>query len=144
LAPLIALHPLRMVPPRTPTAFGLAFEDVHFTTADGIRLGGWLVACPQARGNVIFCHGWGRNRGHVAGLLPTLHGLGLNVLAFDFRGHGDSEGHTSTFGHREVRDLAAAVAYVRGRFPGRPLFLVGISLGAAVSLQALPQLGDVR
>jgi pimeloyl-ACP methyl ester carboxylesterase len=30
------------------------------------------------------------------------------------------------------------------RFPGRPLFLVGISLGAAVSLQALPRLPDVR
>jgi alpha-beta hydrolase superfamily lysophospholipase len=144
LAPLLALHPLRILPPRTPAAFGLAFEDVRLTTADGIRLGGWLLPCPTARGNLIFCHGWGRNRGHVAGLLPTLHNLGLNVLAFDFRGHGASAGHTSAFGQREAADLRAAAAYLRQRCPGKPLVLVGISLGAAVTLQTLPDLPEVR
>jgi uncharacterized protein len=144
LAPLIALHPLRTVPKRTPAAFGLAFEDVQFTTADGIRLGGWLVPHARARGNVIFCHGWRRNRGQVAGLLPTLHELGLNVLAFDFRGHGTSAGRTVTFGQRETADLRAAAAYLRGRFPNKPLYLVGVSLGAAVTLQTLPDLPEVR
>jgi pimeloyl-ACP methyl ester carboxylesterase len=141
---LATLHPLHTVPKRTPAAFGLAFEDVRFKTTDGVNLVGWLVPHPAARGNVIFCHGHGRNKGHVAGLLETLHGLGLNVLAFDFRGHGDSGGHTSTFGHREVRDLTAAAAYLRRRCPGKPLFLVGVSLGAAVSLQVLPELPDVQ
>jgi pimeloyl-ACP methyl ester carboxylesterase len=139
-----ALHPLRTVPKRGPEAFGIAFEDVRFRTADGVELAAWVIPHPEARGNVIFCHGHGRNRGHVAGLLPTLHDLGLNVLAFDFRGHGDSEGHTSTFGQREVQDVLAAAAYLRRRYPEKPLFLVGISLGAAVSLQALHQLPDVR
>jgi fermentation-respiration switch protein FrsA (DUF1100 family) len=145
LVPLIAaLHPLHTVPKRTPAAFGLAFEDVRFRTADGLELAGWLVPHARARGNLIFCHGHGRNRGHVAGFLEMFHDLGLNVLAFDFRGHGDSPGHTSTFGLREVQDLRAAEAYLRGRFPGRPLLLVGVSLGAAVSLQALPELPGVR
>jgi alpha-beta hydrolase superfamily lysophospholipase len=139
-----ALHPLHTAPKRTPAALGLAFQEVRFGSADGLTLAGWVVPHPQARGNVLFCHGHGRNRGHVAGLLPALHGLRLNVLAFDFRGHGDSEGHTSTFGHREVGDLLAAAAYVQTRFPGKPLFLVGVSLGAAVSLQALPLLPEVR
>jgi fermentation-respiration switch protein FrsA (DUF1100 family) len=145
LVPVIAaLHPLHTVPKRTPAALGLAFEDIRFRTADGVLLAGWVVPHSRARGNIVFCHGHGRNRGHVAGLLPTLHGLGLNVLAFDFRGHGDSAGHTSTFGHREVGDLLAAVAYLERRFPGKPVFLAGISLGAAVSLQALPRLGHAE
>jgi fermentation-respiration switch protein FrsA (DUF1100 family) len=139
----VALHPLHTVPKRTPASLGLAFEDVRFRAADDVLLAGWLVPHPAGRGNVIFCHGHGRNRGHLAGLLPAVHALGLNVLTFDFRGHGDSEGHTSTFGHREVADLVAAAGYLRDRFPGKPLFLVGTSLGAAVSLQALPQLPDV-
>jgi alpha-beta hydrolase superfamily lysophospholipase len=137
----VALHPMHTVPRRSPAALGLPFEDVRIRTADDVLLAGWVVPHPRGRANVIFCHG--RNRGHLAGLLPTMHELGLNVLAFDFRGHGDSPGHTSTFGHREVEDLRAAHAYLRGRFPARPIFLVGVSLGAAVSLQALPKLDGV-
>jgi fermentation-respiration switch protein FrsA (DUF1100 family) len=145
LIPVVAgLHPLHTMPKRTPASLGLAFEDIRFRTADGLELAAWVVPHERPRGTVIFCHGHGRNRGHVAGLLETLYDLKLNVLAFDFRGHGDSAGHTSTFGHREVADLLAAEAYVRQRFPRQPLFLVGISLGAAVSLQALPQLPDVQ
>ncbi len=144
IPPIAALHPLHTVPKRTPAAFGLAFEDVRFRTADGVQLAAWLVPHPHPQGNVIFCHGHGRNRGHVAGLLATLHALGLNVLAFDFRGHGDSEGHTSTFGDREVQDVRAAVAYLNEKCPGQPVFLIGISLGAAVSIQALPELPEVR
>jgi alpha-beta hydrolase superfamily lysophospholipase len=143
-APLEALHPLRTVPKRTPAMAGLAFEEVQFTTADGMQLTGWLVPHHQARGNVIFCHGHGRNREHGTGFLPTFHELGLNVLAFDFRGHGDSAGHTATFGKREVHDIVAAATFLSARFPGKPLFLVGVSYGAAIALQALPQLPDVR
>jgi uncharacterized protein len=137
-------HPLHTVPKRTPAAFGLEYEDIYFHTADGIKLSAWLVPHEQPRANVIFCHGHGRNRGHVAGFLELLHSLGCNVLAFDFRGHGDSQGHTSTFGDREVKDLVAAASWISERFPNKPLFLVGVSLGAAVSLQALPQLPNVQ
>jgi uncharacterized protein len=72
-----------------------------------------------------------------------LHALGLNVLSFDFRGHGDSPGHTATFGCREVQDLLAATAFLRTRCPGKPLFGIGVSYGAAVTIQALPQLPEV-
>ena len=87
LAPLVpvivTLHPLHTVPKRTPASLGLAFEDVRFRAADGLELAGWVMPHERARGNVIFCHGHGRNRGHVAGHLQTLHDMGLNVLAFD-------------------------------------------------------------
>jgi pimeloyl-ACP methyl ester carboxylesterase len=69
--------------------------------------------------------------------------VGLNVLAFDFRGHGDSPGHTATFGDHEVQDLVAAEAFLRRRLPGQPLFVIGTSYGAAVTLQALPELPGV-
>jgi pimeloyl-ACP methyl ester carboxylesterase len=145
LAPAIAvLHPLHIVPKRTPASQGLAVEEVRFTTQDGVQLAAWLLPHEKAHGNVIFCHGHGRNRGQSAALLPTLHALGLNILAFDFRGHGDSEGHTCTFGRCEVHDLCAAVTYLERRCPGQPLFLVGVSLGGAVALQALPELPQVR
>jgi fermentation-respiration switch protein FrsA (DUF1100 family) len=145
LIPLVAaLHPLHTVPKRTPAALGLAFEDVRFRTTDGVELGAWLIPHPRPRGNFIFWHRHGRNRGHVGALWTTFHELGLNVLAFDFRGHGDSDGHTSAFGHREVEDLIAAEAYLSTRCPGQPLLLAGVSLGAAVALQTVPKLPNVR
>jgi pimeloyl-ACP methyl ester carboxylesterase len=142
--PLEAIHPLRTVPKRTPAVVGLAYEDVRFAAGDRVELAGWLVPHSDARGNVIFCHGHGRNREQETGFLPTLHELGLNVLAFDFRGHGDSDGHSATFGCKEVQDLTAAEAYLSTRFPGKPTFIVGVSYGAAVTLQALPQLPRVQ
>jgi alpha-beta hydrolase superfamily lysophospholipase len=142
--PLFALHMPRSIPDRTPAALGLPFEDVRFKTCDGLQLGGWLVPHEHARGSILFCHGHGKNRGQVLGFLHMLHDLRLNVLAFDFRGHGDSPGHTETFGQREIHDLVAAEGYIRQRFPTRPIFLVGISYGAAVALQALPELLHVR
>jgi fermentation-respiration switch protein FrsA (DUF1100 family) len=144
ILPLLALHLPCTLPARTPVALGLAFEDVVFTTSDGLQLAGWLVPHTSARGSVIFCHGHGANRGQVAGFLPALHAMGLNVLAFDFRGHGDSPGHTATFGHREIQDVAAAERFLYQRFPDRPILILGVSYGAAVALQALPQLAHVQ
>ncbi len=144
LMPLVALHPPRTMPTRTPAAQGLAYEEVAFTTADGVELRGWLVPHMEARGNVVFCHGHGRNRGHAAGLLPMLHEMGLNVLTFDFRGHGESGGHAVTFGYREKQDLLAAAAFLRRRCPGQPLFVVGVSYGAAITLQTIRALPDLR
>jgi alpha-beta hydrolase superfamily lysophospholipase len=143
-APLGALHPPHSMPGRTPAAHGFAFEDVELRTSDNVVLRSWLVPHAQARGNVVFCHGIRSSRGQVMSFLKTLHELRLNVLAFDFRGHGDSPGHTVTFGHHETRDVAAAAVYLRERFPDRPLFIIGVSYGAGVALQALPDLPEVR
>src|SRR5262249_48957315 len=66
------------------------------------------------------------------------------VLAFDFRGHGASPGHTATFGDREIQDLLGAQTFLRRRFPGKPTFVIGVSYGAAVALQALPQMSGVE
>jgi len=144
VSPVVAfLHPLRTVPKRGPESLGLGFDDVRFRSADQTQLAAWVIPAEHARGNAIFCHGHGRCRGQGLALFPLLHSLNLNIVAFDFRGHGDSDGHVSTFGDREVKDLQAATEYVRERYPGQPLFLIGVSLGAAVSLQALPTLGKV-
>jgi fermentation-respiration switch protein FrsA (DUF1100 family) len=143
-APLTAIHPMHTVPRRTPAAQGLGYDRVEFTTSDGLKLAGWLLPHPKARGNVIFCHGHGNNCGQGAWLFGMLHALRMNVLAFDFRGHGESCGHSSTFGHEEVRDLVAAAHFLEVQCPGQPLFIIGVSLGAAVTLQALPELPNVR
>ena len=56
---------------------------------------------------------------------------GFDVVAFDSRAHGESEGEACTYGWLEKQDLRRVLDTVR---PG-PIVLVGTSLGAAVALQ---------
>ncbi len=142
--PLLAVHPVRRVAGQTPADLGAPFEEIQFTTPDGLILEGWFIPAQDARAVAIYCHGYGENRGQSLTILRALRKMGLDVLAFDFRGHGTSEGHTVTFGYREVNDLKAALAQARQLAPGKPVFIIGVSYGAAATLHALPELGDIQ
>ncbi|OYV99729.1 MAG: hypothetical protein B7X11_05100, partial [Acidobacteria bacterium 37-65-4] len=68
--------------------------------------------------------------------LAQFHGLGLSVLAFDYRGYGSSRGRPTEEG--TYRDMDSAVDHVeraRGTPPHRTLFW-GESLGGAVAVEA--------
>ena len=65
---------------------------------------------------------------------------GYTVLLFDFQAHGESIGKQITFGFLESRDATAAVDFVRQKFPGKKIGVIGISLGAASALLAEPPL----
>jgi len=125
-------HPTRQIT-ATPAALMLAFDDVALETSDGVKLHGWYVPAAGARATVLFCHG---NAGNISGRLGTirvLHGLGLNVLLFDYRGYGRSAGSPSEEG--TYRDAEAAWRYLvdtRGVAPGA-LVIHGRSLGGAVA-----------
>jgi pimeloyl-ACP methyl ester carboxylesterase len=115
----------------SPASFDLPFEDVTFSTSDGLTLSGWWVpAANNAVGDVVLVHGVNRSRIENVRKVPFLHARGFNVLLFDMRHHGKSGGALSTFGYLEQRDVRAAVAYAHSRSPG-PVVAWGISLGAA-------------
>lgn len=135
------------------SGYGLPFEHVGFKS-DDIPIAGWFipaaprkaaigVAAPKQNITVILCHGVGANMGTILGVVPFLHRAGFNVLMFDFRGHGDSGGHTVTFGRDEARDIVAAESYLRGRGFSR-LSLYAFSMGGAASLHAAPLLTNVQ
>jgi pimeloyl-ACP methyl ester carboxylesterase len=144
IAPGLVFHLSHQPLDWTPAEDGIAFESVTVTAGDGLRLSGWLIPCPDAVGSVIYCHGIGCNRTQMAPLMPFFRKLRLNILAVDFRDHGESPGHTATFGAREVEDVVGADAYLRHRFPGQPIVLCGVSYGASICVQALPRLPHVR
>ncbi|CLQ14907.1 alpha/beta superfamily hydrolase [Mycobacterium tuberculosis] len=67
-----------------------AGRDVVVETQDGMRLGGWYF--PHTSGGsgpaVLVCNGNAGDRSMRAELAVALHGLGLSVLLFDYRGYG--------------------------------------------------------
>src|SRR5713226_10006927 len=64
----------------------------------------------------------------------TLHGFGVPVLRFNFRGAGLSEG-VHDLGRGEQDDVRAALDFLAKEFPQRPLLLAGFSFGAWVGLR---------
>lgn len=140
LMALAYIHRFKVPNTSTPRDIGRAYEDVEFVSADGLRLRGWFVPArrsPSQR-TIIVCHGLGANRSHFLGCVKVADTLAANVLLFDFRGHGDSDGHTVTMGYREKDDVLAAIAYLRQRRPeqARQVIGLGVSMGASALLGA--------
>ena len=135
-------HPVHRFGEITPADAGLAYEEVAFPSArDGVTLRGWFMPAEGTR-TVILAHGYAMHRMGDSAALPLATLLvqhGYNVLAFDFRGHGRSEGRLVSLGFHEKYDILGAIAYLQGRFaPRRPAIgLLGLSMGAAIALEAL-------
>jgi uncharacterized protein len=112
-------------------------RPVRFSSTDGVGLAGRYLD-READATVIVCHGWPGNKDDMRGLAGALANAGFNVLAFDFRSWGESDGAPVTLGYRETRDVLGAVEFVRGANAGRPhrVGVFGLSMGAAASLLA--------
>lgn len=120
----------------SPASLGLHFEDVRLRTADGLELAAWWVPASSPRGAVIVCHGNAGSMEHRLDKLALLHRLDLDVLLFDYRGYGLSQGEPSEPG--TYLDMDAAVEHLwqaRGVVAERTI-LWGESLGGAVAARA--------
>ncbi|MGH7197426.1 MAG: alpha/beta hydrolase [Candidatus Omnitrophota bacterium] len=118
----------------TPFSAGLAYENVKFPAADGVRLSGWFVEAQNPAGVILLCHGNAGNISHRLGELRLYHGLGLSTFIFDYRGYGKSEGRVSEKG--TYLDAEGAWKYLVEKKGFRPdeIIFAGRSLGAAVAV----------
>ncbi|MEJ2504247.1 MAG: alpha/beta hydrolase, partial [Gemmatimonadota bacterium] len=75
-------------------------EEVRLTAADGVRLPGWWIPArtADACGAVVYFHGNANTIAPRAWLGRALAERGLDVLLFDYRGYGLSEGRPSEAG----------------------------------------------
>jgi uncharacterized protein len=107
------------------------YEKVTFN-GGGVNLQGWRSEADGGhRGTLIYLHGIADNRASGAGVIERFRKNGFDVVAYDSRAHGESDGEVCTYGYFEKQDLRSVLDTVR---PG-PVVLIGSSLGAAVALQ---------
>ena len=120
----------------TPSDYGITYEEVTVTTADGLKLVGWFI--PSQNGaTVIAQHGYHGNRGNLLHDAAMLHRHGYGVLLSAFRAHDKSEGEIITFGGKEVQDLEAWYQYLLTRDDVDParIGILGESMGGLVSIK---------
>ncbi len=118
----------------TPEVAGLAYEEMRFPAADGVRLHGWFLPGQPGRPLLLFAHGNAGNISHRIDNLAHFQRLGLAVFIFDYRGYGQSEGQVTEKGSYD--DMRGALAWLKKRgWTPQQMIYFGRSLGAAVALQ---------
>jgi len=120
----------------------LQVEDAWFQSDDGVRLHGWFIEHPDPVATVLFCHG---NAGNLSWRAPAMRTLRnrarVNVLIFDYRGYGRSEGKPSEQGlYADARAARRWLARRAGLAP-EDIVMMGRSIGGAVAVELAAQDG---
>ncbi len=121
------------------------FEAVRFPSADGLSISGWFFPAAAPGPGIVICHGFQTGRREGTPLALALRERGYNVLVFDFRAHGESEGRWTSCGVLETLDLEGAVRYLMARpeVRGESVGVVGFSMGAAVAITAAARMREI-
>ncbi len=117
----------------TPASLGLDYEEIRVTTEDGVHLHGWFIPANGSKATALFFHGNGGNISYRMETIRILHSLGLNLLLFDYRGYGNSDGSPGEEG--TYLDAAAMWNYLTKvkEIQASDIVLMGRSLGGAIA-----------
>jgi acylglycerol lipase len=109
--------------------------------ADDVTLWGQAWMPPALRAVVTVVHGIAEHSGRYVGLAERAYAAGFGVVSVDLRGHGRSPGERSYVERFDdyLMDVDALMAKAHELAAGRPVFLMGHSMGGAIALRWLAQ-----
>jgi dipeptidyl aminopeptidase/acylaminoacyl peptidase len=154
---ILGIHPPRFKTDDDPKRYGLDHERVSFPTTDGLTLRGWFIPAASASlgrpvqeettGNacatILVGHGYPFDKANILRHALFLHSR-FNLLLFDFRYFGESDGAYTTAGLLETRDVQAAVEYVKGRKDVDPTRIGAMGFSLSASSFILARHPDVK
>ncbi len=145
---LLLLHigfiPPRLVESKTPQDFDMDFEELTIPTVKNKTLFSWFIPRRSTSPLIIITHGWGSNSEHMLPLAAQFFQAGFNVLLFDSRCHGNSDGDTFSALPRFTEDIEAAIELAKKQLPfNGKIILVGHSVGAGAVLYAASKRNDI-
>ncbi len=112
-------------------------ETLTLESYDSIPLTAHYFPVENPKRIVIAMHGWRSSWGQDFGPIAKFwHSLGCSILFCDQRGQGLSGGDYMGFGLIERHDCAKWVMLMHEKYPDTPIYLAGISMGAATVLMA--------
>jgi uncharacterized protein len=127
----------------TPDEYGLEYETIELKTSDKLTLRGVWIRADESDKAIVILHGHGGSYDFDLYRAPALHQAGFNVMLFDFRAHGRSEGKHMTFGYEEQRDVLAAIEFLHSRGM-QHIGLLGFSYGGMAAMVTTPNCADIQ
>jgi len=131
----------------SPTHVSENYEDIEFKSTDNLTLKGWLFKT-DSRKLVIMVPGLTQNRintsYYATSIGKELVDSGYNLMMYDPRATGLSEGNRVSYGKFEVGDVLGALEFAKNRgFDLQNTAILGDSTGAITTLIAVDQLNEV-
>lgn len=137
-----------MVPRRTvDPGIAARAEVIRLNASDNISLVASFFKTPDTTNKrcILLQHGVASQRLEMPGFIHDFPQAGFSVLSVDSRGHGESGGERVTYGALERDDMRRWFAYLHQRPECRDgLYGLGLSMGAAILLQTLPEVPYVK
>jgi predicted alpha/beta hydrolase len=119
------------------SAPALEAEPLEIRTKDGVTLSATVLEpAASMRGTVVMAHAMFARQTAFRWVSRMFRDRGWRVITFDFRGHGKSPAASYGYDDFVEHDLPAVVDCARERSDGKPVVLVGHSLGGHVALAA--------
>lgn len=128
--------------PFTPEKAHLQYRDITLTAADGTRLHAWWLPAKEGvavKGTVLHLHGNGGNLAWHLGGSYWLPQQGYQVLLLDYRGYGLSQGEPSLPAIYQDIDAAFNWLNTAPEVQGKPLVVLGQSIGGALAVHYLAE-----
>jgi|TARA_B110000902_G_scaffold32729_1_gene34967 dipeptidyl aminopeptidase/acylaminoacyl peptidase len=117
-----------------PSDQNINFEEISFTSEDGLTLPGWYMAAKDNNKAILLVHGRSANRTEGMRYAKPLINAGYNVLAFDMRHPRQNPNIISSMGFHEQKDVTAAVNFLEKDKKIKNIGLMGFSMGAATGI----------
>lgn len=127
----------------TPEQFGLPYTQHYIDTVKGKRLFAWLIPAENSCCTLVIVHGWGANAELMLPLAEPFHRAGMDVLLYDARNHGQSDGDSFSSLPRFAEDLTMALEWLKQQSPGHQVVVMGHSVGAAASILTASRGADI-
>lgn len=126
-----------------PKRHNLVAEDLTILSSDNVALHAWLISSPlvkEKQGLILQYHGNAENLSTHYLSLAWLANFGFDILIFDYRGYGQSEGVSSPKGL--YLDSQAALDFaenIKIKKNYKKFVVVGQSLGGSIVLKTLSE-----
>ena len=126
------IRPTKFTTNVNPSDFNLKYESISFKTKDNLILRGWFIHSNYSNATIIVGHGFPFDKNNI---LPVTKFLNkhYNLLYYDFRYFGESDGKITTIAYKEQDDFLQAIEYLKKRNNGS-IGILGFSFSAANAL----------
>jgi alpha-beta hydrolase superfamily lysophospholipase len=133
----------RLIESTNPDQYRLPFTQHYLTGTKGKRLFAWQIPAQASRISLVVVHGWGANAEMMLPLAKPFHQAGIDVLLYDARNHGRSDGDSFSSLPRFAEDLETALDWIKQSRPDHKLVVLGHSIGAAAAILTASNRHDI-